>query len=391
MSRMKSNLFNKVIQIAGSCSPNADPDLIEFSHKLIKFLTTGLLERKVIVVTTVGDDVRLKSNDTASPSLIYYWDVLEAVHEYAESMSFSDEIKSIVKVVSSEKAEAQIPKNKKEMWHELISKGIVSLYNINPGWNSGALKRQEQERLSDALIIFGGGAGVEHLAHLYVSHGKPVLPLDMPLGPSCDDGVGGASFYSRFAISDPKKFMPIIKEDTTSKLLDLRYENWLNSPEKYAYRILDFLETTVKPQVFYVRLLKEDEEEYPLVEDFFRNIVDPIVQNLKYHIKEMGRSETKEAFLNIEIFKEINNSSIIIVDLSGLRPNCFMEMGYAFGLDKRVILTAKLGTKLPFDSNAIPCHFWNPNISVEKQQESFMEFWERNINRPALVSTINVI
>ena len=105
----------------------------------------------------------------------------------------------------------------------------------------------------------------------------------------------------------------------------------------------------------------------------------------------MGRSETKEAFINIEIFKEINNSLIIIVDLSGLRPNCFMEMGYAFGLNKRVILTAKLGTKLPFDSNAIPCHFWNPNISVEKQQESFMGFWERNINRPALISTIDII
>ena len=136
---MKSNLFNKVIQIAGSCSPDTDPDLIEFSHKLIKFLTMGLLERKAIVVTIVGDDVRLKSNDTASPSLIYYWDVLEAVHEYAESMLFSDEIKSIVKVVSSEKAEAQIPENRKEMWHELISRGVVSLYNIHPGWNSGAL------------------------------------------------------------------------------------------------------------------------------------------------------------------------------------------------------------------------------------------------------------
>ncbi len=68
-----------------------------------------------------------------------------------------------------------------------------------------------------------------------------------------------------------------------------------------------------------------------------------------------------------------------------------MEMGYAFGLNKRVILTAKSGTKLPFDSNAIPCHFWNPKTSVEKQQELFMEFWERNINRPPLVSTIDII
>lgn len=147
----------------------------------------------------------------------------------------------------------------------------------------------------------------------------------------------------------------------------------------------------MKPQVFYVRLLNKDVSDFSFVENFFRNVVDPVVQNMNYHIKEMGKSETDEALINVEIFKEINNSSIVIADLSGLRPNSFMEMGYAFGLNKKVLLTAKEGTKLPFDSNAIPCYFWSPYISNEEQQESFLDFWNKNINRLPLISANNII
>lgn len=234
---------------------------------------------------------------------------------------------------------------------------------------------------------------MEHLASLYVSHGKPVLSLDIPLGSSYNDGLGGAPLLSRLSVANPKRFIPRINDDTASKLAGLSYERWRMSSENYANCILDFLETIVKPQIFYVRLLNKDEEEYPLVEEFFRTVVDPIVETMKYHIKEMGSSETEEAFLNIEIFKEINKSSIIIVDLSNLRPNCFMEMGYAFGLNKKVLLTAKKGTQIPFDSNAIPCHFWDPDpqIPINNKKQSFFEFWKRNINRAPLVSTIDII
>ena len=309
----------------------------------------------------------------------------------AASKSFSNETRNLVKVVSSEKSEAQIPEQRKELWHELVELGIVSLHRINPGWNAGAYRRQEQERLSDALIIIGGGEGVEHLASLYVSHGKPVLPLDIPIGSSYGDGLGGAPLLSRLSVANPNRFIPRINNSTASRLASLNFERGKNSSEEYANSILEFLETIVKPQVFYVRLLNKDVSEFSFVENFFRNVVDPVVQNMNYHIKEMGKSETDEALINVEIFKEINNSSIVIADLSGLRPNSFMEMGYAFGLNKKVLLTAKEGTKLPFDSNAIPCYFWSPDRSNEEQQESFLDFWNKNINRPPLISANNII
>jgi hypothetical protein len=44
---------------------------------------------------------------------------------------------------------------------------------------------------------------------------------------------------------------------------------------------------------------------------------------------------------------------ITIVDITGLRPNCFIELGYGLGRGNRVIVTAKSGTTLPFDQQAI--------------------------------------
>lgn len=388
---MKSNLCNRVIQIAGSSSKDTDIHTVNFSHNLIKLIAKKLFENGTTIMSTVGKEDKLRLDENGSSSIVFYWDILEAANEYAESLSFSDKTSNIVKVISSEKTEAQIPENRKEKWHVLISKGIVSLHPINPGWNGGAYKRQKQEELSDALLILGGGEGVEHLASLYVSHGKPVLPLNIPLGSSCGDGLGGAPLLYRLSIANPKRFIPRIDENTASKLAYLSYERWKTYPEKYANCILDFLETIIKPQIFYVRLLNKDEKEYQLVEDFFRNVVDPVVQKLQYSIMDMEISDVKSAFLNVEIFRELHNSSIVIADLSGLRPNCFFEMGYAFGLNKKVLLTAIKGIKLPFDPSAIPCFFWDPKISCEEQQEYLLKFWMKNINRSPLVSNINII
>ena len=388
---MMSNLNNRVIQIAGSCSKNTDVEIIRFSHRLVKLLTKNLIEKKAIIVSKVGKEDRTNPNDPLSPSIVFYWDVLEVVYEYAKLKSFSEETKNLAIIVSSEKAEKQIPENRRDIWQELIKKGTISLHRIKPGWNAGAYIRQEQENLSDALLILGGGEGVEHSAYLHVSNGKLVLPLDIPLGSSYDDGLGGAPYLSRFAITKPEKFIPRINEDTASKLASLSYEIWKNNSKEYANEIIGFFENAVRPQVFYVRLLNNNENEYPLVEHFFRNIVDPIVQKSQYFIRDMGISNIKSPFLNIEIFQELHNSSIIIADITSLRPNCFIEMGFAFGEKKKVLSTAKKGTKLPFDQNAIPCHFWDPSLSIEEQQKSFSEFWIKNIDRLPIISDIDII
>lgn len=94
--------------------------------------------------------------------------------------------------------------------------------------------------------------------------------------------------------------------------------------------------------------------------------------------------------LKSEIIKFIESSDIIIADLTNERPNCYLEIGYAMGLDKfrNLILTAredhnhdspnyrKGGPKIHFDLNGYDILFW-----TEKNIEGFRKELEKRIRR----------
>jgi hypothetical protein len=102
---------------------------------------------------------------------------------------------------------------------------------------------------------------------------------------------------------------------------------------------------------------------------------------------EIGTNTNDYAFMNVAIFESLHFSSVAIVDITGERPNCFIELGYALGNANRVLVTAEEGTALPFDQQAIPCHFWKPGDTLAAKKQALIEFWEKQINRPPLVKT----
>ncbi len=101
----------------------------------------------------------------------------------------------------------------------------------------------------------------------------------------------------------------------------------------------------------------------------------------------MGTDKSEHAFINVGIFERLHFSALAVVDVTGERPNCFIELGYALGRVNRVLVTAEEGTELPFDQQAIPCHFWKSTDPVLDKQKALATFWETNINRPPIVKT----
>ena len=376
------SLRKSVVQIAGSISKDTNINLVRFSHTVVKHLTYSLLENGYVVMTTVGREDTIINSQPNSTSQVFYWDILETTYNYANS--FPKASKNLAIVVSSEKLESEIPVNRKLMWKELLDRHIIRVIRIKPGWNAGAYKRQIQERYSDGLITLGGGEGTEHLVSIYSSNGKMVISLDIPLGSPFKDGIGASPLISRFEVSNPADFIPVITDETTDDLINLSYSRWLDEPESYGKKICSLVSKYLKLKVFYVRLMDEEAAELQSVERFFGEVVEVVVKHLGLTGIEIDRKMLLEPFLNIEIFKEIRHSSYLIVDLTGLRPNCFMELGFSLGLGKTVFLTAMSGTHLPFDTNQIPCYFWNPDKLTSDTQASFVSFLKRNVNRRSI-------
>ena len=83
-------------------------------------------------------------------------------------------------------------------------------------------------------------------------------------------------------------------------------------------------------------------------------------QVYQYTCERVDETNTKETSIVGEILKKISESAFVIADLTELKQNVFYELGFARGLAKRVIATAKEGTELPFDVKDIPVTFWRP-------------------------------
>lgn len=63
-----------------------------------------------------------------------------------------------------------------------------------------------------------------------------------------------------------------------------------------------------------------------------------------------------------QITEGIRNATFVIADLSLERPNVYLEVGYAWGLKKPVVLVAREGQRLHFDLSHHKCLFYK-NIS----------------------------
>lgn len=78
-------------------------------------------------------------------------------------------------------------------------------------------------------------------------------------------------------------------------------------------------------------------------------MVDPVIEQIGYRRIEKGTDPTEHGFINVEIFERLYYSELSAVDVTGLRLNCFIELGYALGGRIPAIVTVQEGTSLPFE------------------------------------------
>lgn len=385
-----SRLKGRRMHVAGSANATTAPEIVGYGHRVVEQVVRSVLESGGGLVVGVGRELRPDGGGTTAPSVLFDWTALQTAAAVVRTgaLTWPSAAGSPLVVVASEKSESEIPEDRRGLWKELLQSGAMRTEWILPGSRAAALIRQRQAEFGDILFTLGGGTGVEHLAELYLGRRRSVIPLDLPLGASRCDGTGGSERLAAQARAEPQRFLRIgtgLESEATAHLTAIRTRNGQEPAIEIADGVVGLIGTLALPDVFYVRLLNHDHGRFAAVESFFRHVADPVVFDMGLERVEMGTDKTEHAFVNVGIFESLHFASVAIVDVTGCRPNCFIELGYALGRGTRVLVTAEAGTPLPFDQSAIPTHFWKDGFDNSGRRKELKLFWQRNIDRPPIV------
>ncbi|MDX6622875.1 MAG: hypothetical protein QOE75_807 [Solirubrobacterales bacterium] len=371
------------VHITGSAAKDCTAELLGKAHSFVRELCEHLIaDGEGLLLGAGGEPL-----GEAKLPCIFDWTCLEAVATAPEpAPDWPPERPERFVAVASQSGIANVPELRQETWEGCLRRTDFELHATPPGWRMASLIRDRQLLHGDVLLVLGGGGGAEHLAQLYRDDGKPVIPIHADIGSYSQDGNGGSRYLHEKALSEVDTFLRLRDGagSAAARLASMRLEADTDTGALAAATIS--LITDLRPRpVFYVRLLDTADPDFESVESFFRDVVDPVMIERGFTPTEMGMNKPEQAFMNVEIFAALHRAGFVVVDLTGVRPNCTMEFGYALGRRRRVLISAKEGTKLPFDTDKLPTHFWRPDTPSTSAIASYGDHFDRFSELPPLV------
>lgn len=384
----RSPLFGRRIHIAGSISKDAAvatrEDVAE-ARKLVDGLVRALMRLGATFVVPVDADPKRGDGE----SICFDWLVWQAIRDALATRPANAPVPLAV-AVQHHKNEEQIPTQFHALWDEMRSSALVRIESA-ARWDMNSKRMEAQARYGDILITLGGTEGVLYLADLYHGAGKPVIPLDLPITQE-NDGSRRLYSYGTSSSNSRKLFQIADGGDSHDWVNKIRFPKRVPVPDR-VNTLIDLLENLERPRAFAVRLLAEDHAEFAVVQAFFDTVVQPVMENeLGYRLTVIdGRQAYEHARIDDEIFAKLHRASVVVADITGSRPNCFLELGYALGRAIPTIVTARSGSETPFDIKTLAGLHWKTDGSAEERRTAFRDHWQAVRNRPSLVNVEELI
>ncbi len=286
--------------------------------------------------------------------------------------------------VQHHKSESQIPPEREALWDTLRASPLVRIENATH-WNMASKRMEVQARAGDLLVALGGDEGVLFLANLYHDAGKPVIPLDVPI---VGEHAGARKLFD-FGLATGRTQRLFNTVDETGP------HGWLNrlratprqTPEDRVAALVGLLEALSPPRAFGVRLLDPGHADFAAVEAHFEDVVRPVVEGeFGYELTVIdGRQAYERARIDEEIFVRLHRSAVVLADITGSRPNCFLELGYALGRQLPTMVMCQEGVEAPFDITTISGLRWKAAGPSRDRRAAFKEHWHATRNRPPIV------
>ena len=376
------SLLGRRIHIAGSVSEDtgvATAEEVDCAREFLTSLVDALIRRGASFVIPV-DAEPLRSGDGLP--ITFDWLVWEAIFNARKQRPDGARAPFAI-AVQHHKTEHQIPERFAEMWDTLRISDAVQIENVSH-WNMGSKRMEAQARRGDMLITLGGSDGVLFLANLYHDAGKPVVPLNFTL---CAPNGGSLKLFN-LGLSSTEASRLFRASGRNSHAWMNRINHSCRIPvTKRVENVVELLEAIERPKAFAVRLLNATHDEFDAVDNFYQEVVKTFVEDeLGYDLVVVdGKQSYEYGRIDEEIFRRLHRSNFVIADLTGSRPNCYLELGYALGRGLQTMVTAKAGTVHPFDIATLAAHHWEPGGTKNTRIDALREHWRAIENRPALV------
>lgn len=382
----KSNLFGRRIHITGSISKDpavSTPEVVDLARKFVQALVKELVKRGANFVVPVDAE---PTREADKLPICFDWLVWETINN--NILSRPADVPGVLAIgVQHHKTGKQIPEQYKDMWATLSRSAHVTLDNAS-FWDMSAKRMEAQAARGEILLPLGGTEGALYLTNLYHAAGKHVVPINLPITAK----TTGAQKVYDFGLGrgNAKKLF----QTTTSNMDPHAWLNRINfeDADDVALMVNDYielLEALERPRAFAVRLLDPKHTDFDTVEDFFETVVKPVVQDdLGFKLVVVdGIQSVEHARIDTDIFEKLHRSQLVIADVTGGRPNCFIELGYALGRGLPTIVSAKENSDLPFDIKTFAGHHWKVTGGAVERRRLLKEHWQSIQNRAALVNT----
>jgi len=116
-----------------------------------------------------------------------------------------------------------------------------------------------------------------------------------------------------------------------------------------------------KPNVFVIMKFGDE-----VLNSAYVSVIKPVAK--KFHLSCIRVDEIPDSGkISDQILEKIAESKYIVADLSGARPNCYYEAGFAHALGKEIILTIRDGESAHFDLQGHRFIQWKTESDFKRQ------------------------
>jgi nucleoside 2-deoxyribosyltransferase len=101
---------------------------------------------------------------------------------------------------------------------------------------------------------------------------------------------------------------------------------------------------------------------------FYRDVIQQQARDAGFDVTRID-AKAGPGFIFQDIKREIEQSEVVIAEITPANPNVFYELGYAHALGKPTILLAQKGAELPFNIRSFRVVFYSDTIGGKGEIE----------------------